>query len=35
MIKVSFMKLFDTHTHYDDDKFDEIDRFALLQNIIY
>ena len=28
------MKLFDTHTHYDDDKFDEIGRYDLIESLL-
>ena len=28
------MKLFDTHTHYDDEKFDEIGRYDLIETLL-
>ena len=28
------MKLFDTHTHYDDEKFDEIGRYELIESLL-
>ena len=28
------MKLFDTHTHYDDDKFDELSRYDLIESLL-
>lgn len=29
------MKLFDTHTHYDDEKFDEVGRYELIETLLH